>query len=50
MIFYGLSVSFAPNTGMTMLLTWDVTSASDVKNYYGSSVSPGADSSRHDGV
>ncbi len=31
-----------------MLLTWDVTSASDAKNYYGSSVSPGADSSRHD--
>lgn len=33
---------------MTMLLTWDVTSASDAKNYYASSVSPGADSSRHD--
>jgi conjugative relaxase-like TrwC/TraI family protein len=33
---------------MTMLLTWDVTSATDAKNYYASSVSPGADSSRHD--
>ena len=31
-----------------MLLTWDVTSASDAKNYYASSVSPGADSPRHD--
>jgi conjugative relaxase-like TrwC/TraI family protein len=31
-----------------MLLTWDVTSATDAKNYYGSSVSPGADPSRHD--
>lgn len=32
---------------MTILLLWDVTSATDAKNYYGSSVSPGADSSRH---
>ena len=31
-----------------MLLTWDVTSATDAKNYYAASVSPGADSSRQD--
>ncbi len=31
-----------------MLLTWDVTSATDAKNYYASSVSPGAEPSRQD--
>src|SRR5208283_2255131 len=31
-----------------MLLTWDVTSASDAKNYYASSVSPGDKPSRQD--
>jgi len=31
-----------------MLLTWDVTSATDAKNYYGSSVSPGGTPSRQD--
>lgn len=31
-----------------MLLTWDVTSATDAKNYYASSLSPGGQSSRQD--
>ena len=31
-----------------MLLIWDVTSATDAKNYYASSVSPGGDASRQD--
>ena len=31
-----------------MLLIWDVTSATDAKNYYATSVSPGTDASRQD--